>query len=99
VRERLTNGQAERDMELRYRIVTVDLDTMACTARYTTVMIPLLSITLQYIARLPQHHYHRVTSQQTSPLFALLSWLAISPRLILRAIPSLIRGSPAPIVT
>jgi hypothetical protein len=31
VRERLTNGQAERDMELRYRIVTVDLDTMACT--------------------------------------------------------------------
>jgi hypothetical protein len=47
VRERLTNGQAERDMELRYRIiVTVDLDTMACTARYTMVMIPLLSITL-----------------------------------------------------
>jgi hypothetical protein len=66
VRERLTNGQAERDMELRYRIiVTVDLDTMACTARYTMVMIPLLSITLQYIARLPQHQYHLATNKSS----------------------------------
>jgi hypothetical protein len=65
VRERLTNGQAERDMELRYRIVTVDLDTMACTV-YNGDDPTALSITLQYIiARLPQHQYHLATNKSS----------------------------------